>query len=65
MMVNTKDLFTNIKRRNKIQKSSDTCENPHPRPIKKGSKEEISQLIRRPILVLKRAPISLPPQDPH
>ena len=61
----TKDLYSNMKREGIKPTRNAKYKTPHPRPLKKGSKESSSQPICGPLLVLKHAPITLPPQDPH
>ena len=61
----TKKMLITEERTKKHRERITRGEFPSPRPVKKGASERSKQLVIGAFYVLKRPPISLPPNTPH
>ena len=61
----TKRKLITKERTKKIGERITRVESPSPRPVEKGAIERSKQLVVSAFHVLKRLPISLPPNTPH
>ena len=61
----TKKILITKERTKKYRERITRGESPNPKPVKKGATERSKQLVIGAFHVLKRPPISLPPNTPH
>ena len=61
----TKKILITKERTKKHRERITRGESPNPKPVKKGATERSKQLVIGAFHVLKRPPISLPPNTPH
>ena len=61
----TKRILITKERTKKHRERITRGESPRPRPVEKGAIERSKQLVVSAFHVLKRLPISLPPNTPH